>query len=113
MYRSQVAERRTSVDRSAERKREEVRLAALGEKPTALPLGLSEFNKRQLSEFNERALIQLKKQVIEYERQIEAARVTLVHRAWRLIPTAQRYWIVSQMRQVWLLLPARVRRGIV
>jgi hypothetical protein len=120
MYGSQVTERRTSVDRSAERKIEEVPPAAFSEKPTALPLGASEFNKRQLSEFNERALIQvkkqlaqLKKQLSEYERQIEAARATLAQRAWRLIPTAQRYRILSLMRPVWLLLPARVRRGII
>jgi len=104
-YRSQVAERWAPVDRAAERKIEEVPLAALGEKPTALPLGPSEFNKRQLSEFNERAVIELKKQ-------LEAARLPLAHRVWRLIPTAQRYWIASLIRPVWLLLPARVRHGI-
>jgi hypothetical protein len=119
-YRSQVAERPTLVDRSADREMEEGPLVALGEKPTALPLGSNEFKKRQLSEFNERSLIELKKQLSElnkqlseFERQIEAARVTLAHRAWRLIPTAPRYWIVSLVRPVWLLLPRRVRHGIV
>jgi len=108
-YRSQVAERRTSIDRAAEREIEEVPLVALSEKPTALPLGSNEFNKRQLSEYNERTLIELKKQLSEYERQ----RLTLARRAWRLIPTAQRYWIASLIRPVWLLLPMRVRHGIV
>jgi hypothetical protein len=125
--RSQVAERVTSVDYAIEM--EEAPLAALGEKPTGLPLGISELNKRQLSEFNERKLIELKKQLNkqvselneqlsalnkqlrEYER--EAARaITLARRVWWLIPTAQRYWIVSLMRPVWRFLPRTVRHGI-
>jgi hypothetical protein len=122
-YRSQMAQHWTFVDRSAEGKVEEAPLAALGEKPTGLPLGPSELNKRQLSEFNERELIKSNKQLSElgkqvcelHKRQVQVPRDTimaLARRAWRLIPTAQRYWIVSLIRPIWVLLPRRVRRGI-
>jgi hypothetical protein len=98
-HRSQVAQHWTSVYRSTDRKMYEAApSAALGERPTALPLGINEFNERQLWG------------------QVQAPRIakkTLARRAWRLIPTAQRYWIASLIRPVWLLLPMRVRHGIV
>jgi hypothetical protein len=98
-YRSQVAQHWTSVYLSTDRPIYEVApSAALGERPTALPLGINELNERQL-----RGQVQVPC----------IAKTTLTRRAWRLIPTAQRYWIVSLIRPVWLVLPMRVRRGIV
>jgi hypothetical protein len=98
-YRSSMAQLRTLVDRSADRKvYVEASSAALDERPTALPLGMSEFNERQL------------------RGQVQATRVSRTsraRRAWRLIPTAQRYWLASLIRPVWQLLPMRVRHGIV
>jgi hypothetical protein len=98
-YRSQVAQHWTSVYRSTDRKMYEAApSAALGERPTALPLGISEFNERQLRS------------------QVQAPRIrkmTLARLVWRLIPTAQRYWLASLIHRVWRLLPMRVRRGIV
>jgi hypothetical protein len=97
-YRSQVAQHWTSVCRSTDRKMYEAAPSAtLGERPTALPLGMSEFNERQL-----RGQVQATR----------VARMSRARRAWRVIPTAQRYWIASLIRPVWLLLPMRVRRGI-
>jgi hypothetical protein len=113
-YRSQMARLWTSVDRSAERKTCEAHSAALDEKPTALPLGVNEFE----------------------ERQVQASRdagTTAVRRPRRLIPGIQRCliagWVkklvadqnegrplplsLSLIRPVWRLLPKRVRRGIV
>jgi len=95
MYRSQVAQHWTSIYRSTNRKMNEgTPSAALGEKPTTLPLGISEFNERQL-------------------RATPVPRMGCARRAWRLIPTAQRYWIALLMRPIWQLLPVGVRRGII
>jgi hypothetical protein len=97
-YRSRMAQLCTLVDRSADRKMYvEAPRGVLGERPTELPLGMSEFNERQL------------------RGQVQATRVSRpsrARRAWRLIPTAQRYWLASLILPVWLLLPMRVRRGI-
>jgi hypothetical protein len=114
-YRSQVAQIWTSIDRSAEREVfEAAPSAALGERPTALPLGINEFNERQAQA-------------------LRRARMTAARRAWRLIPAAQRYRIVgwvqklvadrdegrplpsglSLIRPLWRLLPRRIRTGIV
>jgi hypothetical protein len=145
-YRSQTTRRWTSVDRSAQCKMEEAPLAALGERPTTFPLGISEFNERRTHEFNEcrthecddREIDEFNEhQTSEFnECQVQGAcgaRIAPARRAWRLIPTAQRYriagWIhklvadrdqgrplpsgLSLIRPVWLLLPRRVRRGIV
>jgi hypothetical protein len=114
-YREQMAQHWASVDRSADRKMSEgAPNGALGERPTARPLGMSEFN----------------------ERRVQAppdATMTPARRMWRLIPTAQRHRIVgwvqrlvadhdegrplpsglSLIRPVWRLLPRRVRHGIV
>jgi hypothetical protein len=109
-YRSRVADPWTSLDHLAERRTEEDgRLAALAERPTAVPLGLSEFNERQ-------------------------ARVpcgtTVTQRAWRLVPTAHRHRLIrlvqrlvsdrdhgrplpSGLSLVWRLLPRRIRRRVV
>jgi hypothetical protein len=85
-YRERVAQHWTSIDRSADRKMYEgAPNGALGERPTALPLGICEFNERQLWG------------------RVQAPRVasmTLAPRAWRLIPTAQRYRIASLIRPV-------------
>jgi hypothetical protein len=114
-YRSQTAQLWTSIDRSTDREIfEETPHAALGEKPTALPLGIDEFNERQARVLRDTAM-------------------TAAGRRWRLIPTAQRYriagWVqklvadrdegrplpsgLSLIRPVWRLLPRRVRQGIV
>jgi hypothetical protein len=120
-YRSQVAQCGASLDRTAEREMGEAPYAVLGEKPTAFPLGVSEFNERQINEFNERQL-----------QAPSVAGMTPLRRAWRLIPNTQRHriarWVrklvedrdqgrplssgLSLIRAVWLLLPRRLRRGI-
>jgi hypothetical protein len=89
----------------------------LGERPTALPLGMSEFNERQF----------------RGQFQVPRSAKTVARRVWRLVPSAQRYriagWVqklvadrdegrplpsgLSLIRPVWRLLPRRLRRGIV
>jgi len=118
-YRSRMAQLCTLVDRSVDRKIDvEAPRGALGERPTELPLGISEFHERQLC-----GQFQVP----------HGAKMTLARRAWRLMPSAQRYRIVgwvqklvadrdegrplpsglSLIRPVWRLLPRRLRRGIV
>jgi hypothetical protein len=120
-YRSRVAQVWTAVDRTAERKMEEAASPALGEKPTALPLGLSELNERQVQALSDASQTPCD------------ARTPAARRALRLIPTMQRYRIVgwiqklvadrdqgrplplglALIRPVWKLLPRHVRSEIV
>ena len=113
-YRSQVERHWTSVHRSAEREMDEAPSAAFGEKPTELPLGLSEFDKSR-------------------SKALPFARMAVTRRVWRLIPAAQQHrligWVhklaadqdqgrplplgLALLRRLWQLLPKRVRRGIV
>ena len=112
-YRSKMGELWASVERSADHGTCEAP-GALGERPTALPLGISEFNERHAQPPPE-------------------VKNTLLRRVWRVIPTAQRHRIANWVqklvedrdegrplpsglvlvRPVWRLLPKRVRRGIV
>jgi hypothetical protein len=113
-YRSHVAQHWALVQHSAECKMDEAPSAAFGEKPTSLPLGLSEFEKSRA-------------------KAAPWSRMAVTRRVWRLIPTARRHRLIgwvhklaverdqgrqlplgfSLLRRLWRFLPRRVRRGIV
>ncbi len=128
-YRARMAQHWTSVDRSTDREiHEAASHLALGERPTALPLEMSDFERRQASIMSRPPV----EESIMLWPPVEDPWITFARRMLWLIPATQRDRVIgrvrrlvmdrnegrplpstlSLIRRVWRLLPDRVRQAL-